>query len=277
MPAPEDRSNQSPISLLAADEPEPFTVLNGNSVSPILLVCDHASDRIPRSLGTMGLDPPARRCHLAIDIGAENLARHINSELQTTTVICQYSRLVVDCNRELMDAGAFLEFGDGVVIPGNRSLGRAQKELRANEIYWPYHRAIAGQIERLRKCGRLPILVSIHSFTPVLDGQPRTIEMGIMWDADRPTSRVLIEGLATAGYQVGDNEPYSGKAPQDFTIDHHAEAGGLPHVGIEVRQDLISDARGVSGIGQVLAGIIAKLPDLVPAGVSDSPDPVKVI
>lgn len=246
--------------LLADDEPAPFTVMNGDSSLPILLVCDHASRRFPASLGSMGLDPVARRCHLALDIGAGALTRRLAKALRATAVLCRYSRLVVDCNRELMDPSAFLEYGDGVVIPGNRNLHADQKNLRADAIYWPYHHAVGAQVGRLDALARRPVFISVHSFTPVLNGEARAWEMGVLWDADRATAELLLHDLRAAGFHVGDNEPYSGKAPQDFTIDHHAEAIGLPHVGIEIRQDLIADERGVEKICALLRTVIGSLP-----------------
>jgi len=246
--------------LLAADEPAPFTVLNPAAVKPALLVCDHASRLFPRSLGDLGLDPLARRCHLALDIGAEALTMQLAKSLGVTAVLAGYSRLVVDCNRDLLDPGAFLEFGDGIVIPGNRNLSPLQKAVRAEAIYWPYHRAIDAEIKRLTDGRRSPGVIAIHSFTPVLDGVSRPWEFGILWDADPRISDILIRELTAAGFVVGDNEPYSGRAPQDFTVDNHAEAAGLPHVGIEVRQDLIDDEQEVAGIAAVLQGIIERLP-----------------
>ncbi len=208
----------------------------------------------------MGLDPPARRCHLAIDIGARALTESLAKSLGVTAVLCGYSRLVVDCNRQLMDPGAFLEFGDGIVIPGNRNLLPEDKEARADAIYWPYHNAIDAEIDRLGAAGTAPILISLHSFTPVLNGVSRTWEMGVLWDADRITAEVFMHELSKAGYLVGDNEPYSGKAPQDFTIDHHAEARDIPHVGIEVRQDLIHHADGVQKVAAVMHRFMKSLP-----------------
>lgn len=247
-------------TLLESDEPKPFLILNESAQTPVLLICDHASRRFPRSLGTMGIDPVARRCHLALDIGAGALTEQIARELGVTAVLCQYSRLVVDCNRQLMDPGAFLEFGDGIVITGNRNLHSADKAMRADEIYHPYHAAIEGQIQRLEKFGTTPIFVSIHSFTPVMNGESRSWEMGVLWDTDRLTAEIFVHDLRQAGYLVGDNEPYSGKAPQDFTIDHHAEAQGLAHVGIEIRQDLIDHEEGVASIAATMHKIIASLP-----------------
>lgn len=251
---------KTPSSLIAADEPAPFEVLNGDSTRPLLLVCDHASRLFPRSLGNLGLDPLASRCHLALDIGAGPLARHLAETMGATAVLAGYSRLVVDLNRDLLDSGAFLEFGDGIVVPGNRGLSDARKQVRAEAIYWPYHRAVAKELERLRADGRLPAVVSVHSFTPVLNGVSRPWHIGILWDADRRIAEPLIDGLRADGFTVGDNEPYSGKAPQDFTIDHHAEAAGLPHAGIEIRHDLIDDDEGVRKIGGHLRRILEDLP-----------------
>lgn len=254
-------AGQSAVTeLLAADEPAPFSILNPAAGKPLLLVCDHASRVFPRALGDLGLDPLARRCHLALDIGAGSLTGKLSESLGVTAVLAGYSRLVVDCNRDLLDPGAFLEFGDGIVVPGNRNLRPEQKTARAEAIYWPYHRAIDAEIKRLARQGRSPALIAIHSFTPVLDGVSRPWELGILWDADPRIADVLMRNLADAGFVVGDNEPYSGRAPQDFTVDNHAEAAGLPHAGIEVRQDLISDDAGVARIAGILGEIIGNLP-----------------
>jgi predicted N-formylglutamate amidohydrolase len=255
-------SPQEPV-LLSADEPAPYYVLNPLAKAPILLVCDHASCRFPKSLGDLGLDPFARRCHLALDIGAGPLTETLAKSLGVSAVMAQYSRLVVDCNRQLMDPGAFLEYGDGIVVPGNRNLSTAKKDLRAGAVYWPYHEAIDGQIKRLQAGGPPPVFIAIHSFTPVMSGVSRPWEMGVLWDKDRRLAEIFIEGFRAAGYNTGDNEPYSGKAPQDFTIDHHAQEIGLPHVGIEIRQDLIDDAEGIAEIAAVMHTIIEAIPERI--------------
>jgi predicted N-formylglutamate amidohydrolase len=258
-----DGQNNTDPSLLTSSEPSPFYVVNPLAEAPVLLVCDHASCRFPQALGDMGLDPFARRCHLAIDIGAGKLTEKIAKSLGFTAVIAQYSRLVIDCNRQLMDPGAFLEYGDGIVVPGNRNLSQADKDARADAIYWPYHNAIEDQIARLRAVGPAPAFVSIHSFTPVLNGVSRDVQMGVLWDTDSRLSDIFIEDFRAAGFLTGDNEPYSGRAPQDFTIDHHAEEIGLPHVGIELRQDLIDDIAGVEEIAPVMHRIIESIPERI--------------
>lgn len=248
-------------SLLAPSEPQPFRVLNAASEIPLLLLCDHASRRIPVSLGDLGVDPVVQRCHLAWDIGAGPLTEALAAGIGATAVLAGYSRLVVDCNRQLLDPQAFLEYGDGVVIPGNRGLSQAARNERAEAIYWPYHRAIAAQIERLTSGGNPPVILAIHSFTPVLNGESRPWQMGILWDKDPRVPDIVIPALREAGFMVGDNEPYTGRGPQDYTIDNHAEANGLPHAGVEIRHDLIADAEGVRKIAAILLDLFGRLPE----------------
>ena len=264
---PEGHKKNRVSTLLSPDEPGPFRVLNPLAEKPIMLVCDHASCRFPESLGDMGLDPFARRCHLAVDIGAGALTERLAEMLGVTSVVQNYSRLIVDCNRQLMDPSAFLEYGDGILVPGNRNLHQADKDLRASALYWPYHCAIDEQVQRLSKLGSKPVFISIHSFTPVLNGESRAWQIGVLWDKDEQVKEVFLEGFREAGYYVGDNEPYSGKAPQDFTIDHHAEEIGLPHVGLEIRQDLIDDEDGVDQVARVMRKIIASVPERI--GIKD--------
>ena len=243
-------------TLLAPDEPTPFLILNADAIVPVLLVCDHASNRFPRSLETMGLEYLDRVSHIALDIGANAVAEMLADNLGATAVLCQYSRLIVDCNRELIDDSAFLENSDGIDVSGNHNLQESEKERRASEIYWPYHNAIKDQIVRLKKHSIDPVVISIHSFTPVINGNDREWEIGVLWDKDPITAEIFLTRLGEAGYLVGDNKPYSGKDPEDFTIDYHAESIGLPHVGIEISQNLISHDDGVKRVSNILKEII---------------------
>jgi predicted N-formylglutamate amidohydrolase len=242
--------------LLSAGEPQPYFVMHPASEAPLVLACDHASDRFPKVLGNLGLDPFARRCHLAVDIGAGPLTEYVADSLGATAVLAQYSRLVVDCNRDLKDASAFLEYGDGIPVPGNRGLDAAEKLRRAETIYEPYHAAIDTELDRLAALQVEPLFIGVHSFTPVLNGVSRRWEIGILWDRDRGLHVPFIEGFRRAGFETGDNEPYSGRAPEDYTIDHHAEARSLPCIGLEVRHDLLGDAAGIARVGNTLCRII---------------------
>lgn len=247
-------------SLLDADEPSPFSVLNAGSRVPVLLLCDHAADRIPRSLGDLGLDRAARNSHLAVDIGAGAVTRKLAASLSATAVLASYSRLVVDCNRDIDNPEAFLAFSDGVTIPGNRGLSETQKRLRTAHIARPYHDTVDAQIKRLWALDRSPAVYAIHSFTPVFENTARPWEIGVLWDGDERLAVPMINALRRARFVVGDNEPYAGTGPRNFTLNRHARRVGLPNVAIEIRQDLIDHDNGINRIVSLLHDIIASMP-----------------
>ena len=174
-----------------------------------------------------------------------------------------YSRLLVDLNRSLEDPTAFPAESDGVLVPGNQQLSRQDRSLRVKSFYTPYRLAIERMLHRFRERDVVPAFISIHSFTPELAGVARPWHVGLLWDKDPRIPVPLLERLRAhpAGFHVGDNQPYSGKHPADYTIDHHAEAAGLPHVSIEVRQDLVDSEGGAErwaailhqALGEILA------------------------
>lgn len=233
-----------PGPLLWAGEPAPFEECwPGLPEFPVLLVCDHASSRVPIALASLGVSAADLDCHIGVDIGAAALTRELAGLLRVPAVLSGYSRLVVDCNRHLDDPSAFPETSDGVAIPANRALDAEERRTRTDALYWPYHAAIAGCLERL---GPLPGLIAIHSFTPRINGLDRPWQVGVLWDEDARLAAPLLETLrADVSLCVGDNEPYSGRHPAGYTIDAHAENRGLLHVSIEVRQDLLVTREGV--------------------------------
>jgi len=235
----------TPGPLLSPPEPPAFEECWPENIAhPALLACDHASSRVPLLLGNLGLSPLDLDGHIAVDIGAAVLTRRLSALMQVPAVLSGYSRLVVDCNRHLQDPSAFPETSDGVVIPGNRRLTGEQRAIRTAALYQPYHAGVAGGLARL---AALPALVAIHSFTPSLNGVARPWHVGVLWDTDARIAAPLLEALRSdAALNVGDNEPYSGRHPAGYTIDAHAESRGLPHVSIEVRQDLLLTRQGVT-------------------------------
>lgn len=255
-------ADAGPAGLLAPDEPAPFEVHEPAPGLPVLLTCDHASARIPRALGTLGLAAPRLAEHIALDIGAAALTRRLGERLGAPQLLAGYSRLVIDCNRRLDDPTAFPAVSDGVIVPGNAALDAAGRRGRAEALYWPYHHAIRDRLAALEGLAPAPALIAIHTFTPVMHGRPRPWHLGVLWDVDPRVPVALLGRLgALDGVVVGDNEPYSGRHPADFTVDHHAEAGGLPHVSIEVRQDLVTTTDGVEHWSAVLAEALAPILD----------------
>ena len=246
-------------ALIGPDEPPPFQVCNPRGRARVLVVCDHASRRIPAALEGLGLDELALARHIASDIGAGEVARSLARRLDAPAVLAGYSRLVVDCNRGPDDPTLILAVSDGEFIPGNHSLSDEDKAERLRQFYHPYHDAIGRRLASFERRGVVPAFIAIHSFTPVFEKLQRPWQVGILWDTDPRIPVPLIRSLRAQGIVVGDNEPYSGKAPADHTVDHHAEAGGLPHVSIELRQDLINHPAGVERWTGILGDTIARI------------------
>jgi predicted N-formylglutamate amidohydrolase len=220
---------------------------------PVLLVCDHASNQVPVELHNLGVSDADRARHIGWDIGAAAVAEGLGVKLQVPVIMAAHSRLVVDCNRRLDDPSAFPLSSGGTAIPGNRGLADADRQARAEHFYWPYHHAIGARLQALEGQAAAPALLAIHSFTPELEQERRPWHMGVLWDKDSRIAQPLLAALqAQTDWLVGDNEPYSGRDPADFTLDYHAEAEGRPHVGIEIRQDLIASTAGVAKMVDLL-------------------------
>jgi len=230
--APDYRLNMTgmPFELVAATRME----------SPLLFVCDHASNALPAPYGTLGLAPELFGTHIASDIGAAEVTRALAAAFGAGAVLGRWSRLLVDLNRGADDPTLVMKLSDGSLIPGNARIDRAEIENRIANFHAPYHAAIAGEIAAMRGRGLVPVIVSMHSFTPVWKTFRRPWEIGILWDRDGRLARPLIEEFARAGFTVGDNEPYSGELENDC-LYRHGTMLGLPHVLIEMRQDLIAD------------------------------------
>jgi len=246
--------------LIGRDDPPPFVILHEHGQAGALVVCDHASRAFPRGMQRLGLPKLQTWEHIAWDIGAGELARGISNALDAPAVLAGYSRLIVDCNRRPDDPEAFRTESDGWTIPGNSAIGEFERRVRLGCFFDPYHEAIAAMLGGFRARSVVPLFVSVHTFTPEMAGFQRPWHVGVLWDKDESTARRMLEGLrAIDGLVVGDNEPYSGKHPSDFTIDHHAEAAGLPHVCIEVRQDQLESPAGVERWVRILSRLIGEL------------------
>lgn len=230
--------------LLGPDDPPPVELFNPGAVAPLLLVCDHAGRQVPRRLGRLGLGADAFERHIAWDIGAAQVARRLATQFAASLVLSAYSRLVVDTNRRPGDPTAIPEESDGTVVPANRGLSEVDRAARFAAVHEPYHAAIAARIAAVRQRGAVPAIVSIHSFTPSFKGFARPWQIGVLWNRDGRMARPLMDHLAAAGVAVGDNQPYSGQDRHGYTMPRHAEDTGLPHVLIEIRQDLIDTPAG---------------------------------
>ena len=229
-------------TCLLEGEEAPALLVNVGGRSSYVLVCEHASNRLPQSLGTLGLPEPELQRHIAWDIGAEKVARLLSRLMDAPLVLQRYSRLAYDCNRPPDSADAMPEISETTHIPGNRHLSPDDKLVRTREIYRPFHAAVADLLDRRAADGTKSGVVSIHSFTPVYKGKARAVELGILHDRDRGLADKLITSFPTVDARL--NEPYGPDDGVLHTLNLHAAPRGLGHAMIEIRNDFLLDDPG---------------------------------
>jgi predicted N-formylglutamate amidohydrolase len=240
--------------LIGPGDPPPYTLYNAEGTAPVLLVCDHASREFPAMMQQLGLADWVLDKHVASDIGAAMVTRRLADRLNAPAILAGYSRLIVDLNRKLHGETAFIKISDGIAIPGNQDIGEEERQQRIDSFFDPYHDAISARLEHFEARGIVPAFLSIHTCTPVFNNVVRHCNIGVMWDTDPRIPIPLMKHLReNTGAEIGDNEPYSGRHPHDYTIDFHAEGPGLPSVGIEVRQDLVDTQAGAEKWADILA------------------------
>ena len=225
----------------------------GPETAPLLFLCDHASNAVPRRYGDLGLDPVQFTRHIAYDIGAAALTRALAAEFRAPAVLGKWSRLLIDLNRGPDDPTIVMKISDGALIPVNAAANEAEIAHRIAAYHTPYHAEIRRTIDASLSAGMPPSLVSMHSFTPAWKGTPRPWHVGVLWDRDPRLAVPLIEAFrAEEGLVVGDNEPYHGRL-EDDTMWTHGTLRDLPHALIEVRQDLIAGEDGVARMAALVA------------------------
>jgi predicted N-formylglutamate amidohydrolase len=193
-------------------------------------------------LGSLGLSAAELQSHIAWDIGVAGLARHLAARLDACLIMQTYSRLVIDCNRPLGTPDSIATLSERTPIPGNTDLSRTEAARRAREIFCPYHALIRAALDARRRQERPTLLVALHSFTPVFLGVQRPWHLGVLYNRDVRLAQVLLDVLRhEQGLRVGDNEPYAMSEDTDYTVVVHGERRGIPHVELEIRQDLIAE------------------------------------
>lgn len=226
-----------------------FEIVGNPKSGGILAVCDHASNFVPDDI-KLGIDPAMLAQHIAWDIGVAGVARYLVQLSDCAAFLATHSRLAVDLNRDPDDTSAIPLKSDGVDLMGN-VLNAAQRQARLEQYFHPYH----NRLEQLLHAAPPALILSTHSFTPRLESDPngeRPWEIGILYNKQDAASLIAIDYLEGEGVIVGDQLPYSGKQ-LNATMNRHAEANDIPYVGIEIRQDLIEDAKGQERFAAILA------------------------
>ncbi|MBB4194737.1 putative N-formylglutamate amidohydrolase [Rhizobium aethiopicum] len=225
--------------------------------SPVLLVCEHASNALPARFGDLGLPSEALSSHIAWDPGALAVARVISQALDATLVYQRFSRLIYDCNRPPSSPGAMPETSEIYAIPGNKDLTAEERLARTDALYVPFHDAIRELIRDRRARGQDSIIVTMHSFTPVYHGRQRAVELGILHDEDSRLADRMLDAAAEAPlYRTERNQPYGPEDGVTHTLILQGLSNGLRNVMIEVRNDLIADDGGQRVMADYLTGLL---------------------
>jgi len=200
---------------------------------PVLFTCEHASARLPEPW-KWGEDAWLAPLHWAYDLGARELVQELAAQTACPAVLATFTRLLVDANRSESDVDLFRSTAEGRSIHLNQTI---ERDVRLETFYRPYHQAV----DRLLANPGVQWVFSVHSFTPVYDGQVREVEVGVLFDAEDDTAAELALALFDRGQPCWLNEPYSGKEGLIFSASSHAARHRIRALELEVRQDLACD------------------------------------
>lgn len=260
---PEARAVE-PDALLTPFDPPAFHITNPDGKAAGVIVCDHASNKVPSRLNGLGLTPACLNYHISYDIGAEGVAQRLAPVLDMPAIFSGFSRLVIDMNRPTDDFTSIREISDAHVVPGNRGLTARDHKQRQEELFNPYHDAVEGLVAgKRRRADELgleaPVIISVHSCTDEMRGVKRPWHIGVLYNHDERLAKATIAALEAQNpdLTIGDNKPYSGLDAYGYTIERHALPAGLPNVLFEVRQDLIGTEEGQAQYAEILGKALA--------------------
>ena len=233
-----------------------YNLIREDSTHPLILVCEHASRYIPDALNNLGLDDTAAREHIAWDIGALELAEQLSEKIGATLLSANYSRLLIDLNRPRHAPDSIPAQSEIYQVPGNRELDEATREYRRQCLFKPFHTRLQQLIDERLAEDRPVRVVGIHSFTPVYYGQPRELDVGVLFGQAKAYARRLLDGLDQHPLKVAGNQPYRIDPLGDMTVPVHGDARGLESVLIEVRNDLLRSPEAVTRWANYLAPLL---------------------
>lgn len=235
-------------------------VHNRNGRSPFVLVCDHASNRIPEPYGTLGLSAVERVSHIAWDPGALAVCHELVDTLDCALVASTVSRLIIDCNRQHDAPDLILPLSELTPIPGNAEVSPLERAHRIEAYHRPFHEAIAGLLDERAARGQETVLVAMHSFTPIYKGVSRPWEIGVIHARDEAMTRALADALKADAPEinVGWNEPYKALNGVTYTLEYHGDGRNLVSTMIEIRNNEILEPAGVTQWAQRLARCLPK-------------------
>lgn len=247
----------------AASSPSPFLSVRRNSLAPIVLTCEHATNRLPFPVRLSHEERATLDAHWGWDIGAWALTRELARSLMTSAVGGRWSRLVIDINRRVDEDTLIRRSAGGIELSWNRSVSPAEVERRMLAYHAPYHTEVDRLILRRAVRGIRPLLFAVHTFTPSYEGRPRTFDAGVLYDRHGGVARRLTASLRRSGLRVRYNQPYSGKEGLMYSAERHGSHHDLPCLELEINQELFEEPAAAQRLGRIVAH---GLREIAPAG-----------
>lgn len=242
-----------------SEEHEAFAVHTFGERAGVVLTCEHASERLPGSFAaeTSFAWPEAdqwlRGTHWALDLGAEAIALEHAEAIGARLVRARFSRLLVDANRPLDSETLFRGVAEGRTIEMNRAIPARERDARIGLLYEPFHAAVDRAVEA---SDAAEIVFAVHTFTPLYEGQPRKVEVGVLFDHEEALADRVLRGLLLAGFDARPNEPWSGKDGLVHVAGRHAARHARRALELEVRQDLAVDPAFRARLVPILADLL---------------------
>jgi predicted N-formylglutamate amidohydrolase len=201
---------------------------------PFLVIsCEHAGNKIPIKWSRhIKIPKDVLNSHRGIDIGALDLTLALEKVNPQKVFVNDISRLLIELNRSLHHPKLFSEY--------SQYLSPEDKLEIIQSVYAPYRSQVKGAIIPHYQKGRTIWHISVHSFTPQLNGNVRNAEIGFLYDPKRLSEsqfakawRDLLKGKLGADYRLRMNYPYLGIA-DGFVTDLRKSFPDNHYVGIEI-------------------------------------------
>lgn len=236
----------------------PFEIVNATGRAPLVIACDHASNDVPPDIGGLGVSDADMQRHIAWDIGAAAISRHLAKAFDAPAILCGTSRLVIDCNRQLRDPTLIPVVSDGAAVPANEGLSPEQRAQRISAYFDSYHDACRKILAARCAAGRRPLFLAVHSMTDRMRGTFRPWEISLSSNENRSaTDPALAELRKLNGVVIGDNEPYDMNTDEDYSTPEHALTRGLDYLQVEFRQDVVATPEGQRRFAELFAPAVA--------------------
>jgi len=237
----------------------PYRLLNARLHSDLLLTCEHATNRLPRSIRPTAAEREVLGSHWGYDPGAWAVTRFVARALRAPAIAGRWSRLLVDLNRAVDDPTFVREVAGGLRLAWSGRAGRRSRIARAVALHAGYHAALDRLLAERVARGVRPLLVAIHTFTPQLDGAHRPFDAGVLYDGERGLAVRCASALRRAGLSVRYNEPYSGRDGMMYAVDRHARHYGLACLELELNQGLFERADAAQRVGRAVARALERI------------------